>query len=120
MSSNTDTPLVYACSGCSSAAQTANALAIRLDRHSVAEMSCIAGVGGDIPRFVQEARSGRVIIALDGCPIACARMTLARHGVAPAHHYDLSRFNVKREKDKDPDLDVVRRIEKSIRKEHCP
>ena len=39
-------PLVYSCSGCSSAAQLANHLAVRLDRDERAEMSCIAGVGG--------------------------------------------------------------------------
>lgn len=40
---NNKLPLVYSCSGCSSAAQMANALAVRLDREKVAEMSCIAG-----------------------------------------------------------------------------
>lgn len=34
-------PLVYSCSGCSSAAQMANCLALELDRKGVAEMSCI-------------------------------------------------------------------------------
>lgn len=42
-------PLVYSCSGCSSAAQLANHVALQLDRRGVAEMSCIAGVGGDGP-----------------------------------------------------------------------
>ena len=41
-------PLVYSCSGCSSAAQLANHVALQLDRRGVAEMSCIAGVGGDV------------------------------------------------------------------------
>jgi uncharacterized metal-binding protein len=59
-------PLVYSCSGCSSAAQTANAIAIGLDRRRVAEMSCIAGVGGDVPRLVRTATSGRPVVALDG------------------------------------------------------
>ncbi|MFB6195347.1 MAG: putative zinc-binding protein, partial [Haloplanus sp.] len=45
-------PLVYSCSGCSSAAQMANDLAVRLDRERVAEMSCIAGVGGDVGPLV--------------------------------------------------------------------
>ncbi|MEI2401086.1 putative zinc-binding protein, partial [Paenibacillus phytohabitans] len=31
-------PLVYSCSGCSSAAQTANTIAIKMDRENVAEM----------------------------------------------------------------------------------
>ena len=52
-------PLVYSCSGCSSAAQMANQLAIRLDREGLAEMSCIAGVGGGVPGLVKTARSGR-------------------------------------------------------------
>ncbi|MBS3959615.1 MAG: hypothetical protein KGZ52_09465, partial [Xanthomonadaceae bacterium] len=38
-----DLPLVYSCSGCSSAAQLANRLALMLDRDGEAEMSCIAG-----------------------------------------------------------------------------
>ncbi|WP_435924161.1 putative zinc-binding protein [Paenibacillus sp. DYY-L-2] len=44
---NNNLPLVYSCSGCSSAAQTANRIAIKMDREKIAEMSCIAGVGGD-------------------------------------------------------------------------
>ena len=47
-----DKPLLYACSGCSSAAQMANHLAVKLDRDGAAEMSCIAGVGGDVPSLV--------------------------------------------------------------------
>jgi len=44
MKTRTDNkPLVYSCSGCSSAAQMANYIAVQLDRMDVAEMSCIAG-----------------------------------------------------------------------------
>ena len=78
-----DLPLVYSCSGCSSAAQMANSLALRLDRDEAAEMSCIAGVGGGVAPLVRLAQSGRRIIALDGCALACVRHCLARHGVTP-------------------------------------
>ena len=57
-------PLVYSCSGCSNVAQLANALAVRLDREGLAEMSCIAGVGGRVPALVSKARSGRPILAI--------------------------------------------------------
>jgi uncharacterized metal-binding protein len=89
-------PLVYSCSGCSSAAQMANALALRLDHAQMAEMSCIAGVGGGVPSLVQTARSGRPIVALDGCPLHCARACLARADVWPDLHITLSEFGVKR------------------------
>lgn len=89
-------PIVYSCSGCSSAAQMANYLAVRLDRNASAEMSCIAGVGGDVPALMQVALSGRPIIAIDGCPLNCVKKTLARHGVEPSMSVTLSDVGVKR------------------------
>lgn len=79
-------PLVYSCSGCSSAAQLANHVALQLDRRGKAEISCIAGVGGDVPALLKLARSGRPIMAIDGCPLVCAKSALARHGIVPARH----------------------------------
>lgn len=89
-------PLVYSCSGCSSAAQMANAAAVRLDREGVAEMSCIAGVGGDVPSLVRVATSGRRIAVIDGCPLACARHCLRRHGVVPDVHVVLTEQGVRK------------------------
>ena len=42
----------------------ANYLAMQLDRAGLADMSCIAGVGGGIEALVRTARSGRRIAAL--------------------------------------------------------
>ncbi len=89
-------PLVYSCSGCSSAAQLANTLAIKLHRDGEAQMSCIAGVGGDVPNFVHQATSGRPILGLDGCPLACVRNCLKRHGVEPDHHIQLQDHGVEK------------------------
>jgi len=74
----------------------ANHLALRLDREDHAEMSCIAGVGGNVPGLVRIAQSGRPILALDGCVLACVRNSLARAGVTPSAHMILSEFGVKK------------------------
>jgi uncharacterized metal-binding protein len=89
-------PLVYSCSGCSNAAQMANYLAIRLDRLGIAEMSCIVGVGGNVKKLVQIALSGRRIIVIDGCPLACSKACLANHSIQPDAFFDLSGFGVKK------------------------
>lgn len=93
-------PLVYSCSGCSSAAQLANHVAVRLDREGLAEMSCIAGLGGDVPSLLRKAReavdAGRAVLAIDGCVLSCVKQTLARHGIAPAHHIELWRQGVRK------------------------
>jgi uncharacterized metal-binding protein len=91
-------PLVYACSGCSSAAQMANHLALRLDRAGEAEMSCIAGVGGGVAGLVRTARSGRPILALDGCVLHCVTACLANAGVTADTHLVLSDYGVKKRK----------------------
>jgi len=89
-------PLVYSCSGCSNIAQLANQVAIELDRSERAEMSCIAGVGGGVKTLVKKARSGREIIALDGCPLHCVKSCLQQQGVKPTHHYTLTEYGIKK------------------------
>ena len=103
-------PLVYACSGCSSAAQMANQMALWLDREGLAEMSCIAGVGGGVSGLVQTAQSGRPILALDGCVLACAAACLRQAGVIAGEHLLLSDFGVKKRKHADFDPDQAREV----------
>ncbi|QGZ38004.1 putative metal-binding protein [Pseudoduganella flava] len=103
-------PLVYACSGCSSAAQTANAAALRLDRRGIAEMSCIAGVGGNVAPLVRLARGGRTIVALDGCALACVRACLAQHGITADHYVPLQGLGVRKRFHADYDDAEVERV----------
>jgi uncharacterized metal-binding protein len=98
-------PLVYSCSGCSSAAQMANYLAIQLDRLGIAEMSCIAGVGGNVKKLVKTALSGRQIIAIDGCPLACTKACLANYSLQADLAMDLSRLGVSKRQHEDFDKD---------------
>ncbi|MEQ6291168.1 putative zinc-binding protein [Vogesella sp. GCM10023246] len=96
-------PLVYSCSGCSSAAQLANHFALRLTRAGMAEMSCIAGVGGQVPALLRLARSGRRILALDGCPLACVQGCLNQAGIRADSNIELSDHGVKKRKHADFD-----------------
>ncbi|MNZ64780.1 DGC domain protein [compost metagenome] len=89
-------PLVYACSGCSNVAQLANTLAVRLDRQGLAEMSCIAGVGGHVSALVNKARSAHRILALDGCPLQCVENCLKQHGLHADVHLILSHYGLRK------------------------
>ncbi|MDL1870800.1 zinc-binding protein [Deltaproteobacteria bacterium PRO3] len=86
--------LVYSCSGCSSAAQMANAIALKLDREGRAEMSCIAGIGGGVESLLRKGRVADLVLALDGCPLACVRHCLEREGLRCDRRWDLSRMGV--------------------------
>lgn len=110
-------PLVYSCSGCSSAAQLANQVAVQLDRAQLAEMSCIAGVGGDVDSLVKVATSGRPIVALDGCPLQCVRNCLKRHGVEPTLHYTLSELGIRKRYHAEFSDDDARRVLTAVRED---
>lgn len=103
-------PIVYSCSGCSSAAQMANYLAVQLDRKDFAEMSCIAGVGGNVKKLVRTAKSNRPIIVIDGCPLACSKACLANHGVEPGMNIELSAMGVSKKQHQDFDKEQADQI----------
>lgn len=98
-------PIVYSCSGCSSAAQMANFIAVKMDRDEVAEMSCIAGVGGGVKPLVKTAQSGREIYALDGCVLKCVHACLANQGVEPTRSWVLTDMGVPKQVHVDFDKD---------------
>lgn len=112
--SYTELPLVYSCSGCSSAAQLANTLAVRLDRQRLAEMSCIAGVGGGVASLVRTARKGRPILALDGCMLHCVRHCLEQAGVTADVHLDLSTAGVRKRFHADAPPEEVERVWREV------
>ncbi|RPJ79046.1 MAG: zinc-binding protein [Alphaproteobacteria bacterium] len=85
---------VYSCSGCSNVAQLANSIAIKLHREKIANMSCIAGVGGDVPSLVKIAHDSEKIIAIDGCALSCVEKCLNRHEIKPDSHIVLTNLNV--------------------------
>ncbi|WP_253272871.1 putative zinc-binding protein [Halomonas sp. PR-M31] len=92
--------LIYSCSGCSDVAQLANETAVRLDHAGVAEMSCIAGVGGGVPGLVKTARSGRPIVAIDGCQMHCVSHCLDNAGVTATEHVKLYEMGYKKRRGK--------------------
>lgn len=113
-------PLVYACSGCSNVAQLTNDLAVVLDREGIAEMSCIAGIGGRIKSLVKVAQSGRPILALDGCPLNCVRQTLATVNVVPTWHIEVTSFGYKKARQQDCSLGAAYELLQHILAELLP
>ncbi|CCK74897.1 MAG: putative zinc-binding protein [Oleispira antarctica] len=113
-------PLIYSCSGCSNVAQLANSVAVEMSHNGLAEMSCIAGVGGGVKPLVRKAQSNRTIIALDGCILHCVKHCLANQGVAATHHMTLSELDMGLKKRNDTLYDdevrdaVIQRIERQL------
>ncbi len=75
------TILVFPCSGSADVGEMADRAARRLSKEPCVKMGCLAGIGGNISGFIASANGADLVIALDGCPVDCARKTLETHGV---------------------------------------
>lgn len=113
-------PLVYSCSGCSNVAQLANDLAVVLDREGLAQMSCIAGVGGQVKQLIKVAQSGRPILAVDGCPLNCVKQTLATVDVVPTWHIELTSLGYKKRDHENCDLSDAYKLLQMVHSDILP
>jgi len=83
-------PIVYSCSGCSNLAQMAHNISLNLDGDDIAEMSCISGVIGKVGPIMDLAKSGRPIIAIDGCSLSCTKSCLEASDLKADYYYLIS------------------------------
>jgi uncharacterized metal-binding protein len=88
--------VVYSCSGCSDAGELADLVARRLAREGVAEMSCLAGIGGRVKPLVNRAAKAERILVVDGCPLNCARHTLELAGFNQFEHLELHQLGIRK------------------------
>ncbi len=113
-------PLIYSCSGCSNVAQLANDIAVKINSDGIAEMSCIAGVGGKVKSLVKTARSNRPIIVVDGCPLQCAKECLKNIDIEPNEHIILTDYDLKKKYNTrsklEEELHIFEQIVKKIKK----
>lgn len=80
------TMLVYPCSGAADVGEMSDRAARMLSKETCVKISCLAGIGGNISGFIASANGADLVIALDGCPVACAKKTLETHGVKKFKH----------------------------------
>jgi uncharacterized metal-binding protein len=81
--------VIYACSGCSDVGELADRTARVLAQNKASEMSCLAGIGGRVKSLLIKAEQAGHIVTIDGCPLNCARHTLAQAGFSTVQHLEL-------------------------------
>ncbi|MGB9623264.1 MAG: putative zinc-binding protein [Phycisphaerae bacterium] len=82
--------LIFACSGSSDVGEIADRAARKLMRDGAGRMYCLAGVGGRVSGILLSTQAAERILAIDGCPLACAKNTLEKAEVTRFQHVQLS------------------------------
>ena len=94
---------IFACSGAADVGQIADHAAEKLTADGAGKMSCLAGIGGRVSGLMEIAKSAKLILAIDGCPLHCARNTLEKAGFTKFEHLCLADLGM--EKGKTPPTD---------------
>src|ERR1051325_4593751 len=89
-------PCVLACSGCSVAGKLADHTARRLQEQGIAQMSCLAGVGGQVKSILTTIQRAPSILMIDGCPLECGAHTLRRAGISCFQQLRLHELGVRK------------------------
>lgn len=82
--------LIFACSGASDVGEVADHAARRLRDQGAGKMYCLAGIGGKVSGIVKTTEAAGKILAIDGCPLNCAKHSLEQAGIQTFEHVRLA------------------------------
>jgi uncharacterized metal-binding protein len=78
--------LVFACSGAADVGAVADRAARELTAKGAGKMYCLAGIGGRVPGILKTTAEAEKILAIDGCPLDCVRLSLEEAGFTGFEH----------------------------------
>ncbi|MEM4259134.1 MAG: putative zinc-binding protein [Candidatus Thermoplasmatota archaeon] len=110
----TNDVLFFPCSGGSNVGQIANEVGKRLTTKNIGKMYCLAGIGGHISGFAEATREVKKVVAIDGCPVHCARKTLEHADCPVTVHVVVTDLGIKKSSDFKLDETDIAKVEKTV------
>ena len=90
--------LIFACSGAADVGKISDLAARTLSAEGTGKMFCLAGIGGRVSGIMETTRVATAILAIDGCPLDCARKTLEQAEFTRFEHLRLSDLGMEKGK----------------------
>ena len=73
--------LIFACSGAADVGEIADRAARELRSQGAGKMYCLAAIGGNVEQYLTATKGADAVLAIDGCPVACAKKVLDNAGI---------------------------------------
>ncbi len=102
--------LIFCCAGSSNVGQIANQAAVRLAQEGIGRYFCLAGIGGHVSGMIESTKAGKLLIAIDGCSVGCAKKTLEHTGFNIDEYVQVTDLGIEKNHDLNilpPDIDNV-------------
>ena len=109
-----DEVLIFPCSGGSNVGQIANHAAMDLTALDKGKMYCLAGIGGKVSNIILTTKLAKKIVAIDGCPVHCARKTLEHAGIDVDVHVVVTELKIEKRNDFFMDLDEINKVANKV------
>ena len=90
--------LVFPCSGASDVGEIVDRAARKMKREGTGSMYCLAGIGGRVSGIMATTESAAKILAIDGCPLNCAKNSLEQAGFKQYEHLQLADLGLEKGK----------------------
>jgi uncharacterized metal-binding protein len=56
----------------------------------------LAGIGGHVSGMIESTKAGKMLIAIDGCPVACAKKTLEHAGFNTGEYVQVTDLGIEK------------------------
>jgi uncharacterized metal-binding protein len=86
--------LIFACSGAADVGAIADQAARKMTKDGAGKMFCLAGIGGRVNGIVKSTGAASKILAIDGCPLDCAKHCLEEAGFKKFEHLRLAELGL--------------------------
>ena len=104
--------LIFACSGAADVGAITDQAARKLTREGKGKMFCTAGIGGRVGGIIETTKSAAKILAVDGCPLNCAKNSLEQAGFVNFAHLQLADLGMSKGKTPATDENIALVAEK--------
>jgi uncharacterized metal-binding protein len=91
--------VIFSCAGSSNVGQIANQAAIRLAQNGLGKYFCLAGIGGHVSGMIESTKAGKMLIAIDGCSVACGKKTLEHAGFKADEYVQVTDLGIEKNHD---------------------
>jgi uncharacterized metal-binding protein len=106
--------LIFPCSGGSNVGQIANNAAKDLTALGTGDMYCLAGIGGKVSNLILTTKLAKKIVAIDGCPVHCAKKTLKHAGIDVNVHVVVTDLKIEKRNDFYMDIDEINKVVEKV------
>jgi uncharacterized metal-binding protein len=102
--------VIFPCSGASNTGQISNHAGVRLAQEGFGILACTAGIPIRAPATMKKVEEGEELVAIDGCPVMCAKKVLEQQGLKVSQHIVVTALGIEKTGDlipKEADIEKV-------------